>query len=169
MSIFAWREWSVNPYPDHKLTRLSYALYGLYGALWYPDEEMQATCTRNIGSEYYSIYGATTAAYVTPFTVDRHYASKIPDADCTCGIYATRCTPLSHNLIGFRQIFGVVELWGKIIEAEFGYRAQYAQMRALIDDGTVGMRSVRPGLATIAEDYKVPLLSAEYVRQEFFS
>jgi hypothetical protein len=169
MSVFAWREWSVNPYPDHKLTRLSYALYGLYGALWYPDEEMQATCTRsNPGVETFQ-YTLTAAAHVS--VSPPHSTRDIPSADCTCGVYATRRAPdlIFASLSGIRRIVGAVELWGKIIEAEFGYRAQYAQMRALIDDGTVGMRSVRSGLATIAEDYKVPLLSAEYVRREFFS
>jgi hypothetical protein len=57
------------------------------------------------------------------------------------------------------KVIGVVEIWGKIITAENGYRAEYARIRALVDTSM-----------DVATVYGVPNLpSIEYARQEYFS
>jgi hypothetical protein len=52
----------------------------------------------------------------------------------------------------------VVELWGKIIVAEYGYRAEYAKIQALVN-----------APAQVAVKYQVPNLpSTDYARKEYF-
>lgn len=62
------------------------------------------------------------------------------------------------ELMYLRDVLGIAEVWGNIIVAERGYRAQYARIRALIDAPEVAL------------DYGVPNLpSIEYARREYFS
>lgn len=57
------------------------------------------------------------------------------------------------------EITGIVEIWGKIITAKHGYRAEYGQLRALVN-----------APAVVSETYGVPNLpSYEYASQEYFS
>jgi hypothetical protein len=59
----------------------------------------------------------------------------------------------------YTEILGIVQLSGKIITAEYGYRAQYANISALVD--------APPDVST---RYRVPNLpSVEYARKEYFS
>jgi hypothetical protein len=49
---------------------------------------------------------------------------RVPDVDCTCGIYATISTdPLRRTRDP--AALGVVALWGRVLEHEHGYRAEY--------------------------------------------
>jgi hypothetical protein len=57
-----------------------------------------------------------------------------PEEGCTCGIYATRDlkTLRSKMLFGLGlMVVGEVALWGKVISATRGYRAQFAYPRRL--------------------------------------
>jgi hypothetical protein len=57
-------------------------------------------------------------------------------------------------------LLGVTELWGKIIVAEKGYRAEYGRLRAL----------VCAPFDEIATGYEVPNLpSTDYAREEYFA
>src|SRR4051812_35893805 len=60
-------------------------------------------------------------------------AHLAPSAECTCGVYAhkTRTAAIKHAHTVAGAILGEVELWGKVVEHEHGYRAQYATPRAL--------------------------------------
>jgi len=58
-----------------------------------------------------------------------HWADhQAPAMDCTCGLYATTSPTVYICSIG-----GRVELFGKIIVHEHGYRAQYARVIDLYD------------------------------------
>lgn len=80
--------------------------------IWEPNKRMECGC-RNSSREWH----------------------KSPSSDCSCGLYAVK--ELDSNLtIPFllnlsRHIFGEVYLWGKIIEHDLGYRAQYAYPKRL--------------------------------------
>ncbi len=69
-----------------------------------------------------------------------------------CGIYAFK-TPadLIYEAIGLR-IVGTVYLWGRIIEHEHGYRAQYAYPASFVSSWLTGDE-----LARLAELYNVPV------------
>jgi hypothetical protein len=82
-------------------------LLSLNGVEWKPGEAMVAKC-RNF------------TIYDTP-------CHDAPVSTCTCGIYAGK--NLEHlveiNYAGM-GIHGEVDLWGRVMECELGYRAQYA-------------------------------------------
>jgi hypothetical protein len=72
--------------------------------LWYPRQRMEAVCL--------------------------HHAHAAPDIACTCGVWALP-TIDKARAIGAVSMFGEVYLWGRVIEFEQGYRAQYAYPKAL--------------------------------------
>src|SRR5437667_7979668 len=50
-----------------------------------------------------------------------------PQADCTCGVYATKSFDHLHRTgYDLRGICGAVWLWGTVVEHKFGWRAQFA-------------------------------------------
>jgi hypothetical protein len=81
-----------------------------------------------------------------------------PDVNCTCGIYGLK-QPDDLIQHAATNVLGVAELWGKIITAEYGYRAEIAQLRALINVSD-----------SIATAYRVPNLpTIDYAEKEYFS
>jgi hypothetical protein len=56
-----------------------------------------------------------------------------PSIECSCGIYAhrSRGAAVAHARATPGSIVGEVELWGRVIEHEHGYRSEYARIRAL--------------------------------------
>jgi hypothetical protein len=87
----------------------------------------------------------------------------LPVLNCTCGVYALKeVTTYPHEVIGrtaLVRVLGIVEIWGKTIHAEQGYRSQYGQIRAFVS-----------APARASEVYGVPNLpSIEYAQKEFFS
>jgi hypothetical protein len=80
-----------------------------------------------------------------------------PAFDCTCGIYSTR--DLRDPGAVWRSgphyanhVIGAVALWGRVVEHEWGYRAQHARPVALLEGF---------GVQTVADAYGVPVLSAD--------
>ena len=82
----------------------------------------------------------------------------IPATACRCGIYAARdLDVIGHYLRRDAPVLGVVELGGRVIPAEQGYRAEYARLAAIliidpaltVDHGT---------LQKLASAYRVPAL-----------
>jgi hypothetical protein len=103
------------------------------------------------------------------------YGHVAPDEDCTCGFYAVNCTRLLatfpivtpasglHQGIEFGVVLGRVELAGKIIEHEYGYRAERARIAELIPirgtERTVMLLGARLGLPIgrpVAPNYTPP-------------
>jgi len=61
-----------------------------------------------------------------------HDAHEAPQADCTCGVYASKS--LEHlRTTGYARygIHGEVNLWGTVVEHEQGWRAQFAYPKNL--------------------------------------
>lgn len=57
----------------------------------------------------------------------RHGCEKPPRWSCTCGIYAT----MDRNHVTHGNVLGEVELTGRVVEHEHGYRAQHARILTL--------------------------------------
>ncbi len=55
---------------------------------------------------------------------------ETPHEGCTCGIYARKAPPTNATC------WGEVYLWGKVIECESGYRAEFAYPKSLTVVGT---------------------------------
>lgn len=136
-----WREWALT----------ANGLRGSQGRLWSPGRNT-AQC--------HGKHAATLRALE-----DALIAAGIPAPDhtvepwCTCGLYSwkrpDRITARTAKLAG------VVELWGRVLVGEHGYRAQYARVVAICGPpGRIG--GARPARPTheerkaVAARYDVP-------------
>lgn len=110
--IVAWRAWKVGYAPDGKPQLEALGVSGV----WPVKQPMSATCG---------------ASCVMP----KHAA---PCKGCSCGMWAfkTRDTLLEAADGYGPVVLGEVYLWGKVVETESGYRAQYAYPKELwlLDD-----------------------------------
>ncbi len=79
---------------------------------------------------------AHSSAYVWDVGVNEARCSTGPEfardhlatGSCTCGFYAFKD---SSRLDKFAHVHGTVLMWGKVVEHEFGYRAEFAQVESL--------------------------------------
>ena len=119
--IVGWRQWKFM-YP-HFLANLG------NDTIYVPREKIEAHC------EQYSTIGTS----VLP---KDHGEQQAPHLTCTCGIYAYKEKPRLLREIrnkmtipaiysGLRLVYGEINLWGKVIEHEDGYRAQFGYPKRL--------------------------------------
>ena len=112
-AIVGWRQWNFM-YP-HFLANLR------KDTIYVPREKIEARCDQ-----------------------EDHSEQEAPHLTCTCGIYAykekprllgeiriTYGRPLAPPVSGLRLVYGEINLWGKIIEHEDGYRAQFGYPKRL--------------------------------------
>lgn len=108
-AIVGWRAWSVNT--DAKPIQLTSPAVEDGRIVWPPREAMIAKCP---------------------------HGHDAPMADCHCGLYAARD---QRHLIkqryhqfddGYPIVIGTVSLWGDVIPAAQGWRAQYAYPQNLL-------------------------------------
>jgi hypothetical protein len=112
--IHAWRIWFV--VPEHRTSGELRLQSIVYGKLWEPKVIVKASCRASI----------------------THEDHEAPSADHKCGIYAVKTSEEAHRYyrdptykartewMEIWKVIGQVALWGKVIEGENGYRAQYA-------------------------------------------
>ena len=112
--IVGWRQWNFM-YP-HFLANLG------NDTIYVPREKIEAHCEQ----------------YSTGASVPRkdHSEQQSPHLTCTCGIYAYKEKPrllreISNVYSGLRLVYGEINLWGKVIEHEDGYRAQFGYPKRL--------------------------------------
>jgi len=99
--------------------------------IYVPREKIEAHC------EQYSTIGTLVLR-------KDHSEQQAPHLPCTCGIYAykekprllgeiriTYGRPLAPPVSGARLVYGEINLWGKVIEHEDGYRAQFGYPKRL--------------------------------------
>jgi hypothetical protein len=161
MAIYAWRWWQI---PRRSLIHPKLLLRGVLGVEWPVGQSLQAECHKidpiasNRSPQYY--------------ISSRHYYggneppdNRTPVVNCRCGIYALKDPVDSINVFLGRErdrshvVLGVVEIWGKIICAELGYRAEFGQIRAVVDAPN-----------KVSTVYGIPNLpSIEYAQREYFN
>jgi len=95
--IIAWRAWAVHRKGPPRLESFN-------GAPWPPHHRMEARCNKS---------------------------HEPPGVGCRCGLYAAKDKPTLIEL-GYQHygdawfaVIGTVKLWGGLIPAEWGYRAEY--------------------------------------------
>jgi len=111
----AW-QWNCGGWNPH-----SAPLKSFNDEWWSPGRALTATCTASLG------WTPVTGAEVV---YGRHEA---PQATCTCGIYAAKSfDDLRDQGYLRRGIRGEVYLWGKVIEHQSGWRAQFAYPKTLL-------------------------------------
>lgn len=109
MSRFGWRWWDTAP---------DGSLQSVNRDLWPPNDPMEAIClpaARN----------------------DPHPDEKPPAFDCRCGIWAfwdpeiASGLPYAESYFRNCKVFGVIEAWGDLVEHDYGFRAEFAIVRAV--------------------------------------
>src|SRR5262245_56731545 len=89
--------------------------------IYVPNEKIEAHC------EQYSTIGTSVLR-------KDHSEQQAPHLTCMCGIYAYKEKPrLLREIrnVGLRLVYGEINLWGKVIEHEDGYRAQFGYPKRL--------------------------------------
>ena len=82
-----------------------------------------------------------------------------PQRDCKCGFSAYYELPADPELPAREAVWGVISSWGRVIECESGFRAQYARPIALLDlRHPDDLREKGRRVANAAEAYGIPLL-----------
>jgi hypothetical protein len=85
-----------------------------------------------------------------------------PHRSCGCGFSAYYALPDEPDLPAPEAVWGAVVAWGRVVECERGFRAEYARPVALLepssqrDRGEGGRR-----LERAAESYRIPLLGRD--------
>jgi preprotein translocase subunit YajC len=95
-------------------------LWSLNGEKWFVNQPLSAVCRADAIS---SIAGLSKAT---------HNAAELPNFKCTCGVYAART--MEHlNQCGYQKfgVHGEVYLWGRVVEHEHGWRAEFAYPKSL--------------------------------------
>ena len=119
--LVVWRTWIVRP-EERRGKPTVPMLTGLLGFPWRTGE-MDAKCIVQDPDHGRTGYSRTT--------MDRHHY-RVPDPDCTCGLYATRAAlegpPTALVPRGLPVVTGFVELSGHILEGRSNFRAQHARI-----------------------------------------
>ncbi len=95
-------------------------LRSLNGERWLPGHPLTASCKADACG---SIAGLSKAT---------HDPAELPDFSCTCGVYAAKS--IEHlRQRGYKRfgVHGEVYLWGRVVEHERGWRAQFAYPKTL--------------------------------------
>lgn len=106
-----------------------------YNIIWPPKTKLSALC---LNDDPWMVSGI------------KHTA---PIKDCDCGIYALKKFPNKEELIPWddKSIIGLAFVWGKIIEGDKGYRAQFCKPAALLENK-------HKEIKILAKNYSVPVV-----------
>jgi len=128
----------ISPVVGYRVWTLGAAgLKSLCGERWRPGESLAARCRAC------TIVGR-------PGPTHDHDAPRV---DCTCGIYSAK--KLGHLCGGgYEQyaVHGEVYLWGKVVEHEQGWRAQFAYPKKLVlspDVVSLTLQEIQPRLRAL--------------------
>ncbi len=120
-----------------------------------PEEELICATGGLIGWRAWNItaFGSTLRSFNRvewqPFT-KMTAECKGCAGECTCGIYAWKQRRSEDGMDRLKHIVGQVWLWGRVLECEHGFRAEFAYPKALVNTGIVARK--------MAQLYRVPLL-----------
>ena len=118
-------------------------LRSLNGEKWLALQPLSAVCRADVCG---SIAGLSKST---------HNPAELPSFGCTCGVYAARTTDHLHQC-GYKKfgIHGEVHLWGRVVEHERGWRAQFAYPRTFVvapDKFPFSLSEINARLKTLAE------------------
>ncbi|HEV2769094.1 MAG TPA: hypothetical protein VGV40_02780 [Solirubrobacteraceae bacterium] len=86
---------------------------------------------------------------------------EAPSRDCRCGFSGYYTLPEEPDLPAPEAVWGAVVAWGRIVECEHGFRAQYVRPVALLDcENPLDRRKTRR-VVRAAESYEIPLLERD--------
>ena len=115
LPIVGYRAWVLR---EGKLS--SYAVDNF----WTPKQANVAQCGGYEHVKFWGPYSMQSGPKLIP-----HASHLAPLAECGCGFYALKTLPYLEAWLEHRKpniVMGEVYLWGKIVDCQYGYRAQYA-------------------------------------------
>jgi hypothetical protein len=118
-------------------------LRSLNGDPWPPGRPLSALCRADRTG---SISGLSKAT---------HNPNELPYLKCTCGVYAAKT--IEHlRQCGYRRfgVHGEVYLWGRVVEHQRGWRAQFAYPKTLFlaaDTIPFSLSEIKTRLKTLTE------------------
>lgn len=133
-----------------------------HSTVWPADGPLRASCEQRASS---------LASWIR-----RHFSRKVeghpaPAWGCECGIYAMsrledeeelRISPhicQRGPLDRVLRVAGVAQLWGRVVQHDRGYRAEYAQpLRLLTIPSLVPARDADSLLEAVSDRYRIPLV-----------
>lgn len=96
----------------------------------------------------------------------KDHEEGVPDPECSCGVYATTSLRVINGyLCPLSPVLGIVEMGGRVIPADQGYRAQWARVAAILLVDAMFTRS-HAELREIATAYRVPAVVPHSVDPE---
>lgn len=137
MSVMGWRFFQVAN---------KGALMSHNSEIWPPNEPLEAVCRMGWAGHHLTINGEPKPFVVedvanwTTLSDKNVTVEGVPGEKCTCGIYSYKDPDLAWTYQSspgqflhtkFFKAFAVIECWGVVIEHELGWRAQFAQVRAV--------------------------------------
>lgn len=110
-TYIGWRWWDINK--KGMATSVN-------GIIWPPGDALDA--------EHVKIFGTCRGPEI---------GQSVPADNCTCGIWSfydpIQASALPKNGYFTQAVmFGMIEAWGTIVEHEFGFRAEHAIIRAVV-------------------------------------
>ena len=85
-----------------------------------------------------------------------------PHASCGCGYSAYYALPDPPDLPAPEAVWGAVVAWGRVVECERGFRAEFARPLALLElRNPIDRREAGQRLERAADRYAIPLLPAD--------
>jgi len=95
-------------------------LTSLNGEKWFANRPLSAVCR------------ADRRGSISGLSMATHNPNELPCFNCTCGVYAARTIDHLHKCgYGKFGVHGEVHLWGRVVEHERGWRAEFAYPKAL--------------------------------------
>ena len=154
----AYRCWYVNWQGGQPVLRSLY-----FSTIWPPDAPLRASCETVTSSLAAWVRGLFSSAPKAP----KHPA---PSWGCQCGVYGLAHiegdeltkTPQVRGGDPSRGVaaLGVVLLWGRVIQHEHGYRAEYARpLKLLTVAPQFRARHVAELLDAVAQRYSIQLVA----------
>jgi hypothetical protein len=134
-----------------------------HSTIWPADRPLRATCEKRSG------WLSSWVRRCLSRSVETHPA---PAWGCECGIYAMARLEDDEDLKISPHVFqrgpldrvmrvaGVAQLWGRVVQHDRGYRAEYARVLKLLTvPSLVRVRDSEGVLEAIARRYRIPLVT----------
>ena len=121
---------------------------------WPPGQPLHATCDTNAG-----------------FDEEDDGWHRVPDPDCGCGIYVGRDIRTVSRYGCRAKVFGIAQVWGRVLPFEYVYRAEHAKVAAilaLLPEAEGGFVLPHDQLQNIAALYRVPFLAPHSAHVEHY-
>lgn len=146
-------------------------LYSLvHDDVWSPDKPQQATCAKpHLPPGLYGVYLNGVYSSWDSYRPETHDA---PDFDCECGFYSFASLDEADKAgDGFQfpqRIRAVVAAWGDVVLCEHGFRSEWMQIEAIIQQSTFAWGvyfDASRCWEKVADRYGVPVVDATDVEE----